>query len=177
MVTAPITVLCSRNITPRHFIQRLAKEVHIERRWTIPDLEEAVAGQLRRYPRPLFIDQANFLHERSLGTVCHLWELARIPIVLVGTKALYELFTKSKLTEEVRDQLSSRVALHYLLSELSLKEAKAIIQQAMGEEATDEAVAQIYTLTGGVHRHVDMIIPRIFHLMELNRKALCRGWI
>ena len=82
---------------------------------------------------------------------------------------------KSRLTEEVRDQLSSRVALHYLLSELSLKEAKAIIQQAMGEEATDEAVAQIYSLTGGVHRHVDMIIPRIFHLLELNRKALLEG--
>jgi len=175
MKTAPITVLCSRNITPRFFIQKLAKELRIERQWTIPDLEEAVAEQLTRYPRPLFIDQANFLHERSLGTVCHLWELARIPIVLLGTKALFELFTKSKLTEEVRDQLSSRVALHYLLSELSLKEAKAIIQQAMGEEATDEAIAQIYSLTGGVHRHVDMIIPRIFHLMELNRKALVEG--
>lgn len=175
MKTAPITVLCSRNITPRFFIQKLAKELHIERQWTIPDLEEAVAEQLTRYPRPLFIDQANFLHERSLGTVCHLWELSRIPIVLLGTKALFELFTKSRLTEEVRDQLSSRVALHYLLSELSLKEAKAIIQQAMGVEATDEAVAQIYSLTGGVHRHVDMIIPRIFHLMELNRKALKEG--
>ncbi len=175
MRTAPITVLCSRNITPRFFIQKLAKELRIERQWTIPDLEEAVAEQLTRYPRPLFIDQANFLHERALGTVCHLWELARIPIVLLGTKALFELFTKSKLTEEVRDQLSSRVALHYLLSELSLKEAKAIIQQAMGEEATDEAIAQIYSLTGGVHRHVDMIIPRIFHLMELNRKALSDG--
>ena len=175
MRTAPITVLCSRNVTPRFFVQRLARELRIERQWTIPDLEEAVAEQLRRYPRPLFIDQANFLHERSLGTVCHLWELARIPVVLMGTKALFDLFTKSRLTEEVRDQLSSRVALHYLLSELSLKEAKAIIQQAMGEEATDEAVAQIYSLTGGVHRHVDMIIPRIRHLMELNRKALAEG--
>ena len=134
MRTAPITVLYSRNITPRFFIQKLAKELRIERQWTIPDLEEAVAEQLTRYPRPLFIDQANFLHERLLGTVCHLWELARIPIVLLGTKALFELFTKSKLTEEVRDHLSSRVALHYLLSELSLKEAKAIIQQAMGQD-------------------------------------------
>lgn len=110
MRTAPITVLCSRNITPRFFIQKLAKELRIERQWTIPDLEEAVAEQLTRYPRPLFIDQANFLHKRSLGTVCHLWELARLSIVLLGTKALFELFIKSKLTEEVRDQLSSRSA-------------------------------------------------------------------
>lgn len=175
MRTAPFMVLCSRNITPRYFVQRLAKELRIEKQWTIPDLEEAVADRLARYPRPLFIDQANFLHERSLGTVCHLWELARVPVVLAGTKALYELFMKSRLTEEVRDQLSSRVALHYLLSELTLGEAKAIIQQAMGEEATDEAVAQIYSLTGGVHRHVDMIIPRIFHLRELNSQALSEG--
>ena len=175
MRTAPVTVLCSRNITPRYFVQRLAKELRIEKQWTIPDLEEAVADRLARYPRPLFIDQANFLHERSLGTVCHLWEIARIPVVLAGTKALYELFTRSKLTEEVRDQLSSRVALHYLLSELTLQEAKAIIRHAMGEEATDEIVAQVYSLTGGVHRHVDMIIPRIFHLRELNSQALAEG--
>jgi DNA transposition AAA+ family ATPase len=173
--TAPVMVLCSRNVTPRYFVQCLAKELRIEKQWTISDLEEAVADRLARYPRPLFIDQANFLHERSLGTVCHLWELARIPVVLTGTKALYELFTRSKLTEEVRDQLSSRVALHYLLSELTLAEAKAIIRQALGEEATDEVVAQIYSLTGGVHRHVDMILPRLFHLKELNARALAEG--
>ncbi len=175
MRTAPIMALCSRNVTPRFFVQKLAKELRVERQWTIPDLEEAVGERLRRYPRPLFIDQANFLHERSLGTICHLWEMARIPVVLAGTKALYDLFARSKLTEEVREQLSSRVALHYLLPELSLSEAKAIISQAMSEEATDEVVAQIYSLTGGIHRHVDMILPRIRHLAGLNEKALADG--
>jgi hypothetical protein len=67
------------------------------------------------------------------------------------------------------------VALHYLLPELSLKEVKAIIQQVMGGEATDEDVAQIYSPTGGVHRHVDRIVPRIRQLAELNREALAAG--
>ena len=103
MCTAPVMVLCSRNVTPRFFVQRLARELRVERRRTIPELEEAVAERLRHYPRPLFIDQANYLHERSLGTVCHLWELARVPVVLSGTKAFYDLFARSKLTEEVRE--------------------------------------------------------------------------
>jgi hypothetical protein len=45
----------------------------------------------------------------------------------------------------------------------------------MGKEATDAAVARLYSLPGGVHQHLDMIIPRIFHLMELNKKALAEG--
>ena len=109
--------------------------------------------------------------------------------MIVGSKCRHlngsELCFTGQTSKEYKGS-SARVSLiqnqflqhcHYLLSELSLKEAKAIIQQAMCEEATDAAVAQIYALTGGVHRHVDMIIPRIFHLMELNRKALAEGKI
>ena len=35
------------------------------------------------------------------------------------------------------------------------------IKRGLGEEATDGMVAQVITITGGIHRHVDMIIPRI----------------
>lgn len=45
--------------------QKLTKELRIERQWAIPDLEEAVTEQLTRYPRPLSIDQDNFLHEHG----------------------------------------------------------------------------------------------------------------
>ena len=53
-----------------------------------------------------------------------------------------------------------------LLAELTLPEAKAIIKRGLGEEATDEMVAQVITITGGIHRQVDMIIPRILDLRE-----------
>src|SRR5262245_4062126 len=59
----------------------------------------------------------------------------RLPIVLAGTKQLFENFYRSKLTEDVRGQLTSRVALHYLLPELTPGETKAILRQAFGEEA------------------------------------------
>ena len=89
-----------------------------------------------------------------------------MPVILAGTRALYEKFSSSRMTEEVREQLSSRIALYYVLQELTLSEAKAIIERTLGEDATSEAVAQIMKITGGVYRHMDMILPRILQLVR-----------
>jgi len=175
MITAPISILCSRNITTHYFAQKLARALNLNDRPLTARLEDAVAEKLKRYPRPLFIDQANYLNERSLGTICYIWEVARIPIVLVGTKDLYDLFITSRLTEDVRAQLSSRVALHYLLPELIIAEVKAIIQRNLGEDANDEVVAQIFNVTGGIYRHVDMILPHILQLKARHHEKLATG--
>ena len=110
MTTAPVSILCSRNITPGYFAQKVAGELDLDTRPTTAKLEDLIAQKLRRDPRPIFIDQANYLSERSLGSVCYIWEVARVPFVLVGSKDLYHLFTTSRLTEDVRAQISSRVA-------------------------------------------------------------------
>jgi DNA transposition AAA+ family ATPase len=125
-----------------------------------------------RSPRPVIADQANYLGEKSLGSLCYIWEKARVPVIMSGTKELFDLFTTSELTEGVRAQLSSRVAWHYLLPELSVAEIKAIVGQALGREATDEVVARVLNLTGGVYRHVDMLIPRVLQLMERHSEKL-----
>jgi hypothetical protein len=67
----------------------------------------------------------------------------------VGTKTLFDNFYQSKLTEDVRGQLTSRIALHYLLPELTKVETEAILRHALGEEVTDEMVEQIHQVTGG----------------------------
>jgi DNA transposition AAA+ family ATPase len=175
MLTAPVFVLCSRNITFSYFAQRLARGLALSERAMTPKLEDNMVAKLSRYPRPLFIDQANYLGERALGTICHIWESAQVPVVLAGTKSLYETFMSSQLIEDVRAQLSSRIALYYELPELSVSEAKAIIQRGLGSIATDEVVAQICTATGRIHRHIDMIIPRILDIKALNEEQLARG--
>lgn len=175
MTTAPVLILCSNNITPHYFAQKLAKALKLDERQPTARLEDTIAERLRRYPRPLFIDQANFLSEKALGMVCYIWEVAKIGIVLSGTKELYDLFTTSRITEGVRAQIASRIAVHYLLAELSLPQAKAIIKRALGTEATDEAVALICNITSGIHRHVDMIMPRILELKEIYKDKLAAG--
>lgn len=175
MTTMPITVLCSPNITVRYFVQRIAQEVGVADRYIIPKLEDLVAEKLRKSPRPIIVDQANYLNEKSLGTICYLWEKARVPIVLVGTTELFNLFHTSSLTEDVRAQLSSRVAMHYPLPELSLPETKAILRKALGNDVSDEVVAQIHNDTGGIFRGVDFILPRINELKKRNADKLKSG--
>lgn len=172
MITAPVQVLCSPSITPLYFTQRLASRLGLSEKAAAARLEDNVAERLRRTPRPLFIDQANFLSEKALGTICYVWEVACIPIVLTGTKSLYDLFTTSRLTEDVRTQLSSRIAMHYSLSGLMLAEAKAFIQWRLGEHATDEAVAQIYNITGGLPRYIETLIKNLLDLIARNLNEL-----
>lgn len=175
LTTSAVYVLCSMNITVRYFAQKIARSLGLDDRLPTAALEDAIAEKLKRYPRPLFIDQANYLNERSLGTICYVWEIARVPIILIGTTALFEMFTSSRSTEDVRTQLSSRVAMHYPLVTLEIAEAKGVIRRALGDAATDHVCALIINATGGIHRHIDMILPRILELMEKYREKLARG--
>lgn len=175
MTTMPIDILCSANITTRYFVQKIARELNLSDVPPTARLEDMIADKLRKNPRPLFIDQANYLNEKALGTICYLWETARIPIVLIGTHDLKDLFTKSTLTEDVRVQLSSRIAMHYPLMELSLEEVKTIVVRVLGERATSKVIKHIYDSTHGNHRHLDMIMPRLSQMIEKNKADLDQG--
>jgi DNA transposition AAA+ family ATPase len=173
--TLPIQILCSSNVTTRYFVQKLARALGLDDRPPTAKLEDLIAEKLKRSPRPIFVDQANYLSEKALGSICYIWDIARAPFVLVGTTDLYNLFNTSRLTEDVRQQLSSRVAMHYPLAELTTAETTTIIKRALGPDATDEIVAAIINVTGGIHRHVDMIIPRINELKKRNEAKLKTG--
>jgi DNA transposition AAA+ family ATPase len=175
MTTAAAMILCSRNITPHHFVHEIAITLKLDVVGSVAKIEKAIAEKLRQRPRALFIDQANYLDERSLGSICFIWEKSRVPVILIGTKALYDLFMSSRLTQEVRAQLASRVAVHYLLPELTIGEVKTIVKRGLGDAATDEMIAQIHNVTGGIHRHVDMILPRILDLEARNKQKIDDG--
>lgn len=177
MTTAPIIILCSGNIHWHYFVEMIATRMGLDRGMKTAKLEDVIAEKMARTPRPLFVDQANYLDERGLATVCHIWEKSRSPIGLFGTKDLFNLFMSSRQTEDVRAQLASRVGYHFLLSELSISEAKGIIKEVLQTDATDAAVAQIYNITRGLFRYVEDILPRILTLKTLNKEKLARGEI
>jgi len=177
LTTAPISILCSANITTKYFIQKIARSVGLDDKPSIARLEDSIAEKLKKNPRPLIVDQANYLNEKSLGSICYMWEVARMPVVLVGTHDLFNLFNTSRLTQDVRAQISSRVAMHYPLAELSLPEVKSICKRALGDDATDDNISKIMNVTSGIHRHVDMIFPRINELKKRNAEKLATGQV
>ena len=176
MVSSPLVVLCSRNVTVRYFVQRIAQQLGVDDRPSVPRLEDMVAEKLKRSPRPLFVDQANYLREESLGTCCHLWEVARIPIVLFGTRDLYDLFMNTKMTQDVRAQLSSRVKMHYELSGLTIEELKGIVTRSLpAGAATDDVVAEVQKQSLGIHRHVEFMLERMNQIGASNAQRLRAG--
>jgi DNA transposition AAA+ family ATPase len=175
LTTRPIEILCSANITTRYFVQKIARQLGLSDSPSTARLEDNIAERLKKNPRPLFVDQANYLHEKALGTCCYLWDVAQIPIMLVGTKDLFDLFNTSRLTEDVRRQLSSRIAMNFQLRGLSIEEVKTIVARHMGQRATPAAIQQIYKATHGNHRHLDMIMPRLAQMVDKNAELLDAG--
>ena len=177
MTTMPIEIFCSVNITTRYFVQKIAKEVGVDTHPPTAQLEDLIAEKIKKSPpRLLVVDQANYLNEKALGTICYLWEKAnRNPIVLLGTKDLFDLFMSSRLTEDVRAQLTSRVAWHCPFVSLEIAEVKAIVTQMLGAKATTDIVEQIFNLTGGNHRHLTTVLPRVAGTLRANEKEIENG--
>lgn len=88
MKTAPLGVLCARNITRRYARAAVGARDQLDAGVVTAELEDWIAQKLMRYARVIFLDQANYLNERGLGTICHLWEKAHVPVCLIGTKDL-----------------------------------------------------------------------------------------
>lgn len=175
LTTMPIAVSCSANVTTPFFVRSLARELKLGTSKSTADLEYMIVEKLRKNSRPIFVDQANYLNDKAFGSACYIWEEARVPIVLIGTQDLYDSFTESRLTQDVRVQLNSRVAWHCKLPSLSLAEVKTICDHALGEYATSEAVQEIYNTTTGNHRHLEMMIPRIRTSADAYRDELRNG--
>jgi DNA transposition AAA+ family ATPase len=173
--TMPVAVECSPNITVRYFAVLLAKAVGVAENRCIPELEDLVAEKLKKNPRPIIVDQANYLSPKSLGTICYIWNKARVPILLAGTQELFNLFHTASLKEDERGQLTSRVARHYPLPELSHAEMKAILKRGLGDAASDEVIAKVVTATGSSYRTLDFIIPLILELTKKNKEELKSG--
>jgi len=187
MTTPPIRILCSRNITPGYFVRRLASELRLKNLGCIPETEDRIAESLIKNKRVIFVDQANYLDERGLGTICHIWERARVGIVLAGTHQLYELFSMLTDREDIKAQLSSRVAMFVPLKGLSLEEVKPVVQKTLGRRATAAVVAAVFNAissnqrsTTGTYqvanfRNLSFLLPRLKALFDKNAEAIAAG--
>jgi len=51
----------------------------------------------------------------------------------------------------------------------------SLLQKALGPDVTEEVITLIHSVTGGVFRSVDMMIPRLLELRQRNEKKLADG--
>ncbi|HKV41780.1 MAG TPA: hypothetical protein VJX67_21430, partial [Blastocatellia bacterium] len=147
----------------------IAQQLKVDDRPSVPDIEDLIVAKLKQLPRPLFIDQANYLSDKMLGTCCKIWNETKVPVVLLGTKDLYDLFTSTRLTEDTRTQISTRISMYYQLQGLTLEELKTIVTDRLPPEAaTDEVIAELQKLSFTVHRTLDNLLGNMLRIAKAN---------
>jgi hypothetical protein len=105
-------------------------------------------------------------HARNAGDLANNSELQSI---------VFHLTTLKAVSERINPEL--RVAVHYPLTGLLLSEAKALIKRELNQYATDDAVAQIYNITDGLPRCIEILVPTLKELIERNSQELKSGKI
>lgn len=170
LTTSPVMVLCSANVTTRFFAQKIGDELRLNTRLSTAELEDKITERLKRSPRPIFVDQANYLNDKGLGLLCHIWEVSQVPIVMLGTQDLFSLFSASRLTEDVRMQLATRVEWPCPLAELSQKECTRLVEQTLGTVSEADA-REIYRITRGNFRFLARTLRNLTELRQANGDA------
>lgn len=173
----PMYILCSALVTPRSLLKRLATEFRIQGTGgkSMDELLDLIAKRLQRQPRAIFIDQANYLDRKGLGILCHLWEVAKTPILICGTQTLFDNFhADGRTVSDELGQLASRVRVFIPLAELSLKETVSIVKRYLPD--FDEAyVEHVYDVTRHNHRHLDKGMPDLIAIWNHERERVRSG--
>jgi hypothetical protein len=87
-----VSVEVPESVTKRFLLERICKVMGVKPKGSIPDLVELIAGQLVKYPRPLIIDDAQYLcrSRDMIGLTRDIYNGAGrfVPVILVGEEEL-----------------------------------------------------------------------------------------
>lgn len=127
-----ILVRCLRADTLGTFLERLAQDLGLETRQRRADMITFVVHELAKTGKPLFIDEADYICDKDqvLETIRDLYDLANVPIILIG----YD-----KLPRKIKrlPQLFSRISQH-----VEFKPADFDDIQIMASDLVEHTVVQ-----------------------------------
>jgi len=122
-------------------LRTLTLALSMDYRRTLDQTFRAILARMESEPRPVLVDEGEKLRYRDLEWLRRLWDMARIPVILVGTETLFENIVG---TRGQRRQLFRRIRARWAMQGLSGDEVKSVCA-AFGYSDT----ANIEKLVGG----------------------------
>lgn len=145
-----LLVRCLKADTLGTFLERLAAELGIDKRHRKVDMINFIVNELSIHRNPLFIDEADYLADRTevLETIRDIYDLANIPIILIGYE---KLPTKIKKLP----QLYSRVAEHVTFEKADLDDIQVMSETLVEHtQLSDDLLTELLTFSRGNFRDI-----------------------
>jgi DNA transposition AAA+ family ATPase len=159
-----IMVECYDGHRPRAFLGDVCEALGESGKGSIDDLIKRAVRALTELPRPLAIDEANFLSDQSINHLVHIWNQTKVGIALLGTEELDAIVTSETL-QRVRSRLKQVI----YLGELSRDEIRQKLVESFGaQEVTAKLVELARVGSFGGFRDLDTIIETAIDYRERN---------
>ncbi|MDX1536368.1 ATP-binding protein [Arsukibacterium sp.] len=145
-----ILVRCLKSDTLGTFLERLAQELGLEQRQRKADMLKFIVHELAITGKPLFIDECDYIAERQdvLETIRDIYDLANVPIILIGYKQLPK---KVKRLE----QLYSRISQHIEFQPADLDDITTMASELVTDTAIHaDLLAELLQASKGNFRRI-----------------------
>lgn len=159
-----ILVRCLKADTLGTFLERLATDLGLDKRQRQADMIEFIVQELALAGKPLFIDEADYLAEKFkvLETIRDIYDLANIPIILIGYA---ELPRKLKRLP----QLDSRISQHVEFEPADFDDTKTMATELLENcSIEDDLIQQILNESKGNFRRIAVALSHIEKFCHVN---------
>ena len=114
-----VLVRCLRSDTMGTLLERLARDLGLEKRQRKADMIDYIVKELALTGKPLFIDEADYLADKTevLETIRDIYDMAQVPVILIG----YEYLPKKV---KRLPQLFSRISQHVEFQEADMEDIR-----------------------------------------------------
>lgn len=157
-----ICIRATATWTPSAMLAALCRELEMQPLSSSSRMLDAIAQQLSKDNRPLFIDEADYLMstKKLSETVRDIHDISLAPLILIGMAEL-----KRKVIH--REQLAGRVGQWVEFGPATFEDAKSLAKHVCEVEVDDDLMQQLYEIARGSMRHMVVGLSHIENYARL----------
>jgi len=115
---------CRSTMNTINLLTELAETIKVSTKQNSDVILRRLVQGFTARPKTVIIDEAQHLRARSLDALRHIWDLSKIPIIIIGNDELLLSFSHDGRLQQMRDRL-----MHWRLQPITFGDAKALISQ------------------------------------------------
>jgi hypothetical protein len=152
--------------SPNAMVEDMLKAMRVAPRGRLKSDFPELVSALKKQGKPLLIDESDLVVARQnlIGVVRDLHDLARVPIVLIGSENLLSALQRHDL-----GPVQSRVSQFYEFTELTADDVQLVAKELCELTCNPKVADLIRSVTQGNFRLLNVLLSKLEEMASLNR--------